>query len=93
MFIKDGVAYAEEMKPILHVLDVRVLDNYRLWIKFSTGEIKIFDFTSLVNTPAFRVLKDEKIFKAVYIEYGTLAWQEGAIDIAPEKLYAEGVSV
>ena len=40
--------------------------------------------------PAFVPLKDKKISRAAKIEFGTLSWDDGKIDIAPEYLYDYG---
>ena len=93
MYIVNGIAYAGEPTPSVKVSGVRPLDDYRLWIRFNTGEAKIFDFKPLLIAPGFAPLKDESLFKQVYIDYGVTVWQDGDIDIAPEKLYEEGVAV
>lgn len=90
MYIKDGIAYAEDPKPFIKVCGVRPLKNHKLWVRFSTGESKIFDFTELLSTPAFAPLKSEDVFNGVYIDYGVPVWQDGQIDIAPEYLYENG---
>ena len=36
MFIKDGIAYAGEMKPALKVWGVRPLADWKLWLRFNT---------------------------------------------------------
>ncbi len=92
MYISNGIAYAGEPKPELKVSGVRPLKNYKLWLRFNTGEAKIFDFSPLLSTEAFAPLKDEALFREVYIDYGMPVWNDGDIDIAPETLYAEGVS-
>lgn len=93
MYIRDGIAYAGEIAPQLTVSDVRPLDNRRLWVRFNTGEARIFDFSPLLNRPAFAPLADEGVFHSVRIEYGMPTWNDGEIDIAPEALYARGVAV
>ena len=93
MYIVNGIAYAGEPEPSIRVGGVRPLDDYKLWVRFSTGEAKIFDFKPLLDAPGFAPLRDEDIFKQVYIDYGVTVWQDGEIDIAPEKLYEEGVAV
>lgn len=63
------------------------------WIRFNTGEIKKIDFIPLLSKPAFALLKGEKNFNNVYIDYGVLVWNDGDIDIAPEALYEKSVSI
>ena len=93
MYIVNGIAYAGEPIPSVKVGGVRPLDDYKLWVRFNTGEAKIFDFKPLLSAPGFAPLKDESLFKQVYIDYGVTVWQDGDIDIAPEKLYEEGLTV
>jgi len=93
MYIVNGIAHAEEPTPSVKVSGARPLDDYKLWVKFNTGEVKTFDFKPLLTVPGFAPLKDERIFKQVYIDHGVTVWQDGNIDIAPEKLYEEGVTV
>lgn len=91
MYIQDGIAYAGEQTKPVKVSGVRPLADHVLWVRFSTGEIKLFDFKPLLNAPAFRPLKDTEIWNGVYIDYGVTVWQDGDIDIAPEYLYEHGV--
>jgi hypothetical protein len=93
MYIMDGIAYAGEQKKPIKVISVRPLDDFKLWLRFSTGETKIFDFKPLLSSPAFAPLADINIFKRVYIDYGVPVWNDGDIDIAPEALYEGSVSV
>lgn len=93
MYIQDGIAYAGEQKQPVRVSGVRPLNGHKLWVRFHTGEAKIFDFTPLLNSPAFAPLTDETVFREVYIDYGVTVWCDGSIDIAPEVLYEKGVSV
>ena len=93
MYIVNGIAYAGEQKPALKVSGVRPLPDKRLWVRFNTGEAKVFDFTPLLGSTAFAPLADESVFRSVYIDYGIPMWNDGEIDIAPEKLYAEGKAV
>lgn len=92
MYVIDGIAYAGEPETTIKVCGVRALENYRLWLRFSDGSIKIYDVNKLLNYPAFEPLKDKEVFKTVYIDYETVNWCEGEIDIAPEELYKNGVT-
>lgn len=93
MYIIDDIVYAGEQPPVIQVSGVRPMEGHRLWIRFSTGEIKIFDFKPLLSTPAFAPLADEQCFRSVYIDYGVTVWNDGEIDIAPEMLYRDGVAI
>ena len=89
MYVKDGIAYAENQEKSIKVLSVRPLKNYKLWLRFSTGEERVFDCTKLLEFPAFQRLKDIKTFNGVYIDYGIPVWCDGEIDYCPYALYAE----
>jgi hypothetical protein len=93
MHIIDDIAYADNTKPPIKVQSVRPLEKHKVWVKFATGETKVFDLSSLLSFPAFSPLIDSNIFGSVYIENGVVTWDGGKIDIAPEKLYLEGVDV
>jgi len=93
MFVVDGIAYAGEQPPVIKVKSVRPLDGYKLWIRFSTGEEKEFDFSPLLTAPCFKALEDKAIFNSVYIDYGIPVWNDGEIDIAPERLYQDGMTI
>ena len=93
MYIENGIAYAGEQKKPITVSGVRPLPDHQLWVRFSTGEIKIFDFTPLLDSPAFQPLTNTDIWNGVYIDYGVTVWQDGEIDIAPEYLYEHGKQI
>ena len=90
MYVIDGVAYAGESEKPITVISVRPMKDYKLWLRFSTGEQKTFDFTPLLNSAGFRPLQDRALFDDVYVDYGVPVWNNGAIDIAPEYLYHNG---
>ena len=91
MYIKDGIAYADDPAPVLTVVAVRPLDDYRLWVRFSTGETKTVDMSPLLETGVFQRLKTADSFNSVYIDYGVPTWQDGEIDVAPEYLFENGI--
>lgn len=93
MYIENGIAYAGEQKPPLKISGVRPLAEYKMWVRFNTGEAKVFDFSKLLDSPAFSPLKDRSVFASVYIDYGVPVWNGGDIDIAPEYLYENSESV
>ena len=91
MYIIDGIAYAGEQTPEIKVKSVRALPDYKLWIRFNDNSEKIFDFNNLLECPAYMPLKDINMFNGAYVDLGIVVWNNGEIDISPEKLYAEGI--
>ena len=91
MYIVDGIAYAGEKSLPIRVWGVRALKDFRLWVRFNTGEQKIFDCKQLLDSPAFTPISDPSVFQGVYLDYGVTVWNDGDIDIAPETLYEQGV--
>jgi hypothetical protein len=93
MYEQDGIVYADNPMPLLTVKQVHPLDNHTLFVQFSTGEEKEVDISSLLDEPVFQELRNPDLYKDVYVDYGTVVWCNGTIDIAPEYLYSTGVPV
>ena len=93
MYIKDGIAYASDAKPILSVLSARPLEGHKLKVKLSNGSQYVVNMTPLLDRPAFVPLRDTATFDQVYVEYGVPMWRDGEIDIAPEWLLENGQPV
>lgn len=91
MYIVDGVAYAGDKAPAIKVSGVRPMEGHKLWVRFNTGETKVFDFTPLLKDPAFAPLTDHDVFAGVYIDYGVTVWNDGDIDISPKYLYDNAI--
>ena len=77
---------------LLHVVSVEPKENFNLLVTFDTGETKLFDFTHLLDSPMYKPLKNKSFFDTVKIENGVTVWNEN-IDIAPEYLYDNGITV
>ena len=73
-------------------ISVKTLDDYKLKIKFSTGEEKIYDAKSDIAHGVFRPLNDKNIFASARVARGTVVWNDD-LDIAPETLYHNSVPV
>lgn len=93
MYFSNGFVYAGEPLKSLKVECVEPLENFELSLRFSTGEKKIFDMKPLLEKPVYAPLKNEKLFNRVYLDYGIPSWNDGEIDIAPERLYENSVDV
>ena len=64
----------------------------RLVLKYSTGEIKIFDVTPYIRGDWFSQLADEEYFNkiAIYEDNYNIFWPNGQ-DLAPHELYEHSV--
>jgi hypothetical protein len=71
-------------------IEVKPLDDYKLYIVFNSGEEKIFDLKDKINHIFFAPLKDETVFKTVHTNGITVEW-DGEIDICPDELYYNSV--
>lgn len=72
------------MRP--KAIDVKVLNNYELEIKFDNNERKIFDVKPYFKFKIFNDLKNYEEFKKVQITGLSIEWKNGA-DICPDELY------
>lgn len=90
MYIKNDIAYADNKEPLIKIISVRPVEDHKLWVKFSDGEERIFDFSPLLSSPCFKPLNDKAVFEGVYIDCGVPVWDNGNIDIAPERIYEDG---
>lgn len=91
MYVIDGIAYAGEQQKPTAVKSARPLNDYKVLVSFSGGERRVFDFAPLLDMPCYQPLKDKTVFDRVYVDCGTLCWNDGDIDIAPETVYERSV--
>lgn len=89
MYVIDGIAYAGELQKPITIKAARPLKDHRVLVCFSNGERRVFDFAPLLDMPCYQPLKDKAVFDRVYVDYGTLCWNDGDIDIAPETVYEQ----
>ena len=80
------------MTPKWVVKTVQALDDYKLLITFHYDEKKIYDMKPLLEYNIFKPLKNIVFFNTVHTDGCTVVWNE-KIDIDPECLYNEGISV
>ncbi len=71
------------------VVNAEYLSEYKIKIEFedgSQGEVDLSEYPE--ENTVFNSFFDITFFKNFKVEYGTLVWGTGEIDIAPETLYA-----
>lgn len=85
MYIINGIAY--EDKELRQVESVKALDGMKLVVRFKGGEKKLFNASCLLEDPVFQPLRDAEVFWNVKVEFGTLSWNNGDIDIDTDTIY------
>jgi len=67
--------------------EVKPLDNYQLWIRFSDGTEGVVGLSDFVGRGVFALWEDYGEFEKVYIgPGGELAWGD-QIDLCPDAMY------
>ena len=70
-------------------ISVKVLDHYRLWIRYSDGIEGEVDLSHLVGKGIFSRWEDYQEFGKVHIgEGGAISWDED-IDLCPDAVYLQ----
>ena len=75
-------------------IEVKVIEKYKLYIKFENGEEKILDMEEDIKEKFYNRLKDYEYFKNVKISQTgiTIEWEKGE-HISPENLYYNSKSI
>lgn len=76
--------------PMVDVVKVRPVEDFRLWVRFSDGYEGVVDLSGLAarTGPMVGPLRDPAYFRRVFVEAGVPTWPNG-YDYAPSALYAE----
>ena len=72
------------------VIEVATLEDYRLRVRFTNGEQRIFDVSPYLEYPAYKQLSNTAYFALARPDHGTVAWP-GDIDFCPDTVYVESV--
>lgn len=69
------------------IAEVRVLEGYRLWLRYTNGAKGEVDLSDIAGRGVFKAWDDRQFFENVRVdESGTLAWGD-EIDLCPDALY------
>jgi len=75
---------------LFEVTTARYLKDYQIELHFEDGASGTVDLAHhMEQGTILEQLRDKNLFKSFQIEYGTLTWKNGELDIAPETLYVE----
>ena len=71
------------------IIEVKALRDYYIYLKFKTGEEKVYNMTKCIEEiEYYKKLKERKYFEDVKPRGCTVEWAGGE-DVAPENLYYE----
>jgi hypothetical protein len=72
------------------VIEAKHVRNHEMQLRFEDGSTGTVDFAKFIEKgTVLEEIDDIATFKAFEIQYGTIVWKNGTIDIAPETLYSE----
>ena len=74
------------------VIDVKAIDDFKLLLRFTSGESGIYDCTSLLDFGVFKELQDINYFKQAKVVDGSVAWPHEQ-DICPDTLYLDSKKI
>jgi Protein of unknown function (DUF2442) len=77
----------------IDVVAVKTKPDFQLDLEFANGERRRFDMKPLLKMKPWNRIASNRLFEKIRIDYGTLTWAGGEIDIAPETLYDESVPI
>ena len=70
----------------LSVVNVKPLEEYKLFLKFENDEKRIFDVKPFLEIGKYTELKNINLFNSVKISFDSIEWANN-IDFDPEFLY------
>jgi hypothetical protein len=73
-----------------NITEANYVGNHEIKLNFEDGSVGKVDLSKYIEPGTlFEKLRDIEYFKSFQIEYGTLIWGKGELDIAPETLYSD----
>jgi hypothetical protein len=77
--------------PLLKVTAAEYVTDYTLRLTFNTGEVRLVDFTPLMQKGICRKLQDMDYFKSFRLDPFTVDWND-EIGFAPRFLYERSIA-
>lgn len=71
---------------LMHVVEARLVEGFRVWLRFDDGLVGEIDLEQELDGEIFEALRDPHYFAAFQLQGHTLTWPNGA-DLAPEFLH------
>lgn len=93
MFVSNGKCYAEKPLPVFKITAAENCGDFKLRVVFNGSEARLFDGRKLLTGEAFAPLNDESRFANYRLDYETLTWLDGELDVAPEFVYENSEAI
>ena len=77
---------------ILKIVDAEYVEDYILRLTFNNGEVRLMDFSSLMEKGVCRKLRDLDYFKSFTLDPFTVDWNN-EIGFAPRFLYERSILI
>ncbi|HEY5586595.1 MAG TPA: DUF2442 domain-containing protein [Ruminiclostridium sp.] len=74
------------------VVEVLAMEEYRLLLTFSNGEIRIFDVKPYLNDKFWAPLSKVEEFQQVKVAGGSVEWPLG-MDFCPDEIYQKSMPI
>ena len=72
------------------ITEAKYIANHEIELNFEDGSVGKVNLSKYIEQgTVFDKLRDMEYFRTFHIEYGTLIWGKGELDIAPETLYSD----
>ncbi|MBI4674516.1 MAG: DUF2442 domain-containing protein [Chloroflexi bacterium] len=82
-----NAVYRTKYTKLIRVQSVRPLEKFKVHFTFTDGTERDIDLDKYLWGPVFEpVRNDPDLFRAMYVEGGTITWP-GEVDIDPDTLY------
>jgi len=76
-----------------NVVEALYIEEYKINLKFENGKTGVVNLAEyILQGEIFQPLQSLENFKNFTVTYGTLTWNNGEIDIAPETLYEKATA-
>ena len=71
-------------------VSVEALSDHVLRVRFSDGQLRLFDMKPLLARKCYQALCSDAVFRTARVELGVIVWANGC-DLDPDWLYADSV--
>ena len=92
MIVKNGICYPDVPVRQVKITAAENVGDRIVRVKFDDGETRLFDGRCLEGD-VFLPIADAETFAEWKLDYETLTWNDGDIDISPEFVLAHSVKV